>query len=60
MLEVFHALLRHLRLSVDTEPSQKESQKEEENFQEEIINTIGQWLAIYNIEVISEINYIKM
>ena len=43
VLEVFHALLRHLRVSIEAEGSMTHLVKEEENFQEAIINTIGQF-----------------
>ena len=41
MLEVFHALLRHLRVSIESEASDPRIKKDEEHFQEAIINTIG-------------------
>ena len=41
VLEVFHALLRHLRVSIESEASDPRIKKDEEHFQEAIINTIG-------------------
>ena len=41
MLEVFNTLLRHLRVSVDTESDDPVCMNDEKNFQEAIINTIG-------------------
>ena len=41
VLEVFNTLLRHLRFSVDYESNDPVRQQDEENFQEAVINTIG-------------------
>ena len=41
VLEVFHALLRHLRMSIDTQVKNEAEKAEEKKFQEAIINTIG-------------------
>lgn len=42
VLEVFNTLLRHLRVSVDTESDNPQRMNDEKNFQEAIINTIGE------------------
>ena len=41
VLDVFNTLLRHLRVSVDQESDDEERQRDEEHFQEAVINTIG-------------------
>ena len=42
VLEVFNTLLRHLRLSVENAPSSGARAHDERNFQEAIVNTVGQ------------------
>jgi len=42
VLEVFNTLLRHLRLSVENAPSNGPRAHDERNFQEAIVNTVGQ------------------
>jgi hypothetical protein len=41
VLEVFNTLLRHLRLSLDSDTSDPQKKSDEKNFQEAVINTIG-------------------
>jgi len=41
VLEVFNTLLRHLRLSVENAPSNGPRARDERNFQEAIVNTVG-------------------
>jgi len=47
VLEVFNTLLRHLRLSVESAPSSGPRARDERNFQEAIVNTVGQWQIIF-------------
>lgn len=42
VLEVFNTLLRHLRLSLDADASNPQKSRDEKNFQEAVINTIGE------------------
>ena len=41
VLDVFNTLLRHLRISVDSAPTEGPKAVDERNFQEAIVNTIG-------------------
>jgi len=43
VLEVFNTLLRHLRLSVENAPSNGPRAHDECNFQEAIVNTVGEF-----------------
>ncbi|ELT96778.1 hypothetical protein CAPTEDRAFT_225122 [Capitella teleta] len=43
VLEVFNTLLRHLRLSLDSDTSDPQKKSDEKNFQEAVINTIGEF-----------------
>lgn len=43
MLDVFNTLLRHLRLSIDANPTDPRRKEDEKNFQEAVINTIGEF-----------------
>jgi len=43
VLEVFNTLLQHLRLSVENAPSNGPRASDEHNFQEAIVNTVGEF-----------------
>ena len=53
VLEVFHALLRHLRVSVERDVNTDEEKREEENFQQAVISTIGNYVVL-SLTIISQ------